>query len=106
MVAHKINDVVNETATLTNTSTQITASVITHMFNEVVQYMRSPDKAGLRITYLGLIYPYKRAVRSRLTKLVSLLRQSQDSLLVEEFRQLWKLRLLIDQDLKRRKRNE
>lgn len=87
MIISKITPIVNSTAETTHFSTEIVADVVKHMFKSIGAYLQKPDKAGLRLTYLGVIRPHKNAIDNYLRRLIADMRlKPEKEELKEEFR--------------------
>lgn len=103
MIVSKITPLVSSAAEITQMSPEIVSDVVKHLFTFTKNYLQKPDKAGLRITYLGVIRPQKKPLNFYLKKLIAEMRLEPDNEeLKENFRIFWNLRRLSQKDAERR----
>ena len=101
MLVTKIDDVLSSTSKITNFPPHVVASVISHTFKYIANYLKFPIKAGIRLQHFGII-------RGNLPSLNAFIRKHlipqtrEDPTKKPTLTSYWNLRQLLMKDKDRR----
>ena len=101
MVVNKLDSVLSKTAEITDTSPEVVAHVVSHMFRYLGNFLRYPHAAGVRLQHFGVFRGSLAALNEYIRK--HLIRECRkDPTKIPKLTLLWSMRQKLMKDKQRR----